>query len=215
MTRFFKFFAVFAFSAAFTPWAALACEGTKSQFDDDFKVADASWGSTNENMQIGDGKLTFKLKPNDLYWSWNSSFAFTSGMVCATYKIDNDTADPKNSAAALMFWVKDNQNFYTFKMTPSGDYWIGRLLENKWVPSSIGVKNTPDVKKGKDEKNELGVRFEGQQVTLFLNGKPLTKFRAQGPDGQSFVGVYAQSAEKSADTYEFSDFKVMALEPAK
>lgn len=215
MTRLIYSLSVYVISLAFPLAAAWACPGTKSQFEDDFKVADSAWGTPNENLQIGDGKLTFKLKQNDLYWSWNGAFAFTSGVACATFKILNDTADPKNSAAAIMFWVKDNQNFYTFKMSPSGDYWIGRLIDNKWVASSMGVKNAADIKKGKDATNEIGVKFDGQQVTLYLNDKELTKIRAQSPDGQSFAGVYAQSAEKSADIYEMSNFKVMTIDPAK
>lgn len=215
MSRLLKSFAALAFAVTVAPWSsALACQGTKAQFDDDFKTADPGWGNPNETMQIGDGKLTFKMKTNDLYWSWNSSFAYSSGMVCAEFKLVGDTADPKSSAAALMFWVKDGQNFYTFKVTPSGDYWVGRLLDNKWVPSSIGVKNSPDLKKGKGDVNEIAVKFEGQQLTLYVNGKEQVKFRAQSPEGQSYAGMYAQSAEKSADTYEFSNFKVMAIDPA-
>lgn len=55
------------------------------------------------------------------------------------------------------------------------------------------------------------MRFEGQTVTLFINGKEQSKQKLQAPGGPSYIGLYAQAAEKSANHCDFSKLKVTGV----
>lgn len=70
------------------------------------------------------------------------------------------------------------------------------------------TKQSADIQQGANKTNNLHVRFEGQTVTLFINGKEKNKQKLQAPGGPSYIGLYAQAAEKSADQWDFSKLKV-------
>lgn len=197
--------AVFVVCSATQVWAQ-ECAGTV-QFEEDFASLD-QWGGANKNFEAGGGKATLKLEVNKFWYAWNSAFAFPSADYCVDVTLTNETADPRASAAGPMFWIKDNNNFYVFVIEPSGRYWVGRMLDGKWAPNPINAKESPDIKKGTNQTNKLGVRFQGQSVTLFINGKEQTKGKLQAPLGSSYVGIFALSAEKSADTWDFTNIKV-------
>jgi hypothetical protein len=190
--------------------AALAQDCTGNVlFEDNFETFDPSWGETNKNVQGGGGKATLNADKDSYYWTWNGGFAYpTTADVCVDVTLNSDTPDANTAGAGPMFWIKDNNNFFLFAVTPDGRYWVSRRLDGKWAPNPISMKPSPDVKKGPHQTNSLHVHFEGQNVTLFVNGKEQTKIKLQSPGGSNYAGIFAQSDEKYPSTWDFTKFKV-------
>ncbi len=78
----------------------------------------------------------------------------------------------------------------------------------QWAMNPVATKQSADIQQGAGKTNNLHVRFEGPTVTLFINGKEQSKQKLQAPGGPSYVGIYAQAAEKSANHWDFSKLKV-------
>jgi hypothetical protein len=150
-------------------------------------------------LHVADGKATMDVEANELWWVWNSGWAFpASADVCVDVAMGNSSADSKTPAAGVMFWVTDNANFYVFMVAPNGDYWISRRLDGKWAVNPTPTKQSADIVQGANKTNNLHVRFEGQTVTLFFNGKEQSKQKLQAP-------------EKSAIRWDFSKLKVTGV----
>ncbi len=182
--------------------------GGKALFEDAFASLDPSWGEA-KNLQVAGGKATMSVEANAVWWVWNSAWAFPANAdVCVDVALQNGAADSKIPAAGVMFWVTDNANFYVFMVAPTGDYWISRLLDGKWAMNPVATKQSADVQQGAGKTNNLHVRFEGPTVTLFINGKEQSQQKLQPPSGPSYVGLYAQAEEKSANRWDFSKLKV-------
>ena len=188
---------------------AQECSGAV-QFDDAFETLDPGWGKADEFVKASGGKLTVKAEPNLTMLAPNMAFAFTSGEVCTDLTLTNETADPRAATAGLLFWYSDKKNFYKASITPAGDLSVSRLLDGKWV-TAYPYTASPDVKKGANQANSLAVRFEGQSVTVFVNGKEQTKLKLQPPSGQTFIGAYVGSPEESSDAWDFTKFRVTAV----
>jgi hypothetical protein len=200
---------IFAAAAALTPVAAHACTGT-ALFEDAFASLDSGWGDgAGGRLKVADGKATISLPANALWWVWNSGWAFPAAVdLCVDATTLSDTADPVSSAAGLVFWVKDNGNFYVFNVSSAGTYWISRLLDGKWAKNPADAVASPDIRKGPNQTNSLRVKSDGANVAFFINGKEQTKLKLQPPGKSSYVGLFGQSAVKSADSWEFTKLKV-------
>ena len=76
-------------------------------------------------------------------------------------------------------------------MTANGDFRVSRRLDGKWAANPVPVKQSADIQQGANKTNKLRVRFEGQTLTLFINGKEQSNQRLQAPGGSTCVGIYA------------------------
>jgi hypothetical protein len=190
--------------------AAEDCTG-EVLFEEPFETLEASWGPASETISAGDGKATLTPGINNTYWAWNTAFSLPEGELCAEVTQASDTADPKLSAAGLMFWIKDNANFYVLLIDPSGEYRVARYLDGAWAQNPLPSTPSSDLRTGNGETNSLAVRFAASTVTIFINGSEQTSLQMQAPGGASYVGIYAQSAKESADTWEFSKLRVSDL----
>ena len=191
---------------------ATACKGDKVLFDDDFSTLDRAWGAQSEHFSVKDGRLVVKPASNMVFWSWNPAFTFDDADACLTVTLV-ETSDPTNSSAGLMFWVKDNANFYVMNIASNGFYKVNRKVAGKWVADPIAWTQTDAVNQRPSQPNVLRVTTKGQSVTLVINDKEVARFRAQAPDGPSYVGVFATSAKPETDTWAFANLKVTNVRP--
>ena len=125
------------FLISLAPIPASACRGEKVLFEDDFSFHDRSWGTASEAFEIKDGKATFKPKPNQVFWSWNPAFAFDDADVCVELTLVQST-DELRSGAGIMFWIKDNANYFTFIIASNGYYMVRRQVGGAWLADIIG-----------------------------------------------------------------------------
>lgn len=191
---------------------ATACKGDKVLFDDDFSTLDRTWGTQSEQLGVKGGRLVVKPASNMVFWSWNPGFTFDDADACVTVSLV-ETSDPTNSGAGLMFWVKDNANFYVMNIASNGYYKVNRKVAGKWAADPIPWTQTDAINQGPSQSNVLRVTTRGQSVTLAVNDKEVARFRAQAPDGPTYVGVFATSAKPDTDTWAFANLKVTNVRP--
>jgi hypothetical protein len=186
----------------------LACSGERILFDDDFTMHEvALWGKPDKSFEIKDGRAQFRPDANHLWWSWNTAFAFDDADICVTITLV-ETTDPTRSYGGLMFWVKDNDNFYSLDIASNGFFQVRRKIAGKWTPGILPWTQTDALKHGPSQPNKVRVSVRDQTVAVQINDKDVARFRAQPPDQPSFIGLLAVSATAKADTWNFSDLKV-------
>ena len=199
ITRGGRLFAALALAALASVCGVSRCEGEDVLFSDDFKTADPAWGF---DAPIKDGKLTVE-PPLKISRSFLNEANVFDDMTCSI-KVhivsDDDAGCP---GGGLIFWAKDDSNFYELVVTPSGKVAVWRLVNNRWI-TPVSLRDCPDVKKGKDAWNLLKVVIRGNQATVSINGKDVATFKGQPPDGGGMIGVCGECGEKKS-VYEFSD----------
>src|SRR5919109_1983737 len=185
-----------AFAAAMLGAAdpALACNGDRLLFEDDFTTHDTTlWGKPDKSFEIKDGRAQFHPDANHLWWSWNTIFAFDDADICVTIALI-ETTDPTRSYGGLMFWVKDNDNFYSLDIASNGYFQVRRKLAGKWTPGILPWTQTDALKHGPNQPNKVRVSVKSQTVAVQINDTEVARFRAQPPDHPSFIGLLAASA---------------------
>jgi hypothetical protein len=191
---------------------AAACEGDKILFQEKFTSRDPIWGRPSDRVKIGDGKAIIRPAVNMSQWQLESGFAFEDADICVTVTL-LETADPARGAGGLIFWAKDNSNYYVLNIASNGYYQVNRFMSGRWAPDVIPWTESDVIKKGPNQPNVLRVTLRGQMVTVGINGKEITRFRAQAPEGPSLTGIFAASAPEKPDAWQFTDLKVTNVKP--
>jgi hypothetical protein len=186
---------------------ALACQGDKELFVDDFSFHDLAWGDASERFFIKDGKATISAKPDNVWWSWDLALTYTDADICLTVK-PTAAKDPAVTKGGLMFWVEDNDNFFIYAASADGHYYVGHFVAGKWAPTIVPWTASDAIKQGVGVANDLRVTIKGNVVTLWANGKQIGKFRGKVPEKPSYIGLYADSGPLQPDVWEFTNLKV-------
>jgi hypothetical protein len=188
------------------------CGSGKVLFEDPFASHDPAWGAKDDRAAIGSGEALLSPDPGTRTLRWNRVFLFGDVDVCATARLTSYTSDPITSYAGLMFWVKDDRNFYQAVITESGHFTVARVIDGKVQQRRPVAWTDLDVAKAKGkEKNTLRVITKGDRVAILVNGKRVAQFNAEPPRGASFVGMLAASSPgKAGDTWSITDFRVSA-----
>ena len=107
----------------------------------------------------------------------------------------------------LVFWAKDESNYYALLVSGDGQFSVRRYVNDRAL-TPVDWSENAAIKKGVGQVNELRIVTRGYQATAYINGTQVTTFNGQPPDGGSLIGVKGSSAEKSQITWEFADLKV-------
>jgi hypothetical protein len=193
---------------------AAGCADGKTLFQDRFTSHDQAWGPKDKRLTISGGVAAFSPEPGTGMFRWNRAYAFDDVDVCASVRLAKNTPDPTASYAGLLFWVKDNKNYYQAVIAPNGYFTVARVVDGK-VEAKRPVQWTQldAVKKGAKEKNTMRVTAKGDQVAIVINGKEVATFKGEPPKAPSHIGMFAASGpNKPGDTWSISDLKVTALQ---
>jgi hypothetical protein len=185
---------------------SFACQGDKVLLAEDFAAADASWGAQTNNFAIKDGAAVIKADSQRGYKALDNAFLFDDADICVTVTA-LDIGKPEASAAGLAFWAQDYRNAYFLLLATNGYYKIGRMVDGAWVNAPLDWTQSDAIVQGVNKANTLRLTIRGQSLTVFINGKPGAVLRAQSPETESLIGLYAESADK-VDTWKFDDLKV-------
>lgn len=188
------------------------CGNGKVLFEDAFTSHDPAWGPKDGRLAIASGEAMLSPAPGTQTLRWNRAFVFDDVDVCATARLTSYTSDPITSYAGLMFWVKDDRNFYQAVIAESGHFTVARVVDGKVQQKRPVAWTDLEVAKTKaKEKNTLRVATKGDRVVVSVNGKQVAKFSGDPPRGPSYVGMLAASSPgKTGDTWSITDFKVAA-----
>src|SRR5919108_3552666 len=111
-----------AFAAAMLGAAdpALACNGDRLLFEDDFTTHDTTlWGKPDKSFEIKGGRAQFHPDANHLWWSWNTIFAFDDADICVTIALI-ETTDPTRSYGGLVFWGEGQDKIHLLQVVFHG-----------------------------------------------------------------------------------------------
>jgi hypothetical protein len=160
-------------TASATP-ASVGCPGPWGNllFFDDFGNPQSGWtryrGEEYEHF-YENGEFHFTV--------WRTNFTGNAwiqlGGLATHYRIEVQAwkvDGPDMNNYGLLFGGKDDRNYYTFRISDSGSYRVAKMVEGQWV-ELVAWTQTPLVNKG--ALNFLGLRAEGTQITVCLNGQAL------------------------------------------
>ena len=187
------------------------CGTGKTLLDDTFTVHDPAWGPKDDRLAIAAGEAVLSPAPGTRTLRWNRAFVFDDVDACATTQLTSYTSDPITSYAGLMFWVKDDLNFYQAVITESGHFTVARVVDGKVQQKRRVAWTGLDVAKPRSkDKNTLRVATKGDRVVVSVNGRQVAKFTGDRPKDGSYVGVLAASSPgKTGDTWSITGFKVV------
>ncbi len=188
------------------------CGNGKVLFEDAFTSHDLAWGPKDDKLAIAAGEAVLSPAPGTRTLRWNRAFVFDDLDACATARLTSYTSDPITSYSGLMFWVKDDSNFYQAVIAESGHFTVARVVDGQVQQKRPVAWTDLDAAKTKaKERNILRVVTKGDRVVVSVNGRQVAKFNGDRPKGPSYVGVLAASSPgKTGDTWSITDFKVAA-----
>jgi hypothetical protein len=173
--------------------AAAECNRDNALFEDDFEFMDASWGQPNDNVFVEGGAFVVK-------GSWGQVNFQTTSEV-ADYCIDAtivESEDPDGTGAFLIFWFQDWENYYSVGYWGNGTFQVDRMIKGKWANVTV-VPSAPAIKPGVGQTNSFELKLRPKDVTVFVNGTQISRFKGKPPKGGGPVGFQAfESAGKPA-----------------
>ncbi|HTZ35478.1 MAG TPA: hypothetical protein VMB84_05595 [Stellaceae bacterium] len=195
--------------------AAPACLGKSDPaLDDDFSNPDPGWPNA-DNVQTTPKGLVVKPPVNGSTWAVNSNFAMDGADLCVTVALPATLPTPANEDTVgdvgLLFWKRDNDNYYMAAISPDGIAVVSRYLNGEWTAI---VKPAPAtaIRTGPGAVNELEIATRGNAGSFYVNGSKIADFRGQAPPGGGFPGVYAESGP-TVTTWVFSRVQLYTLPP--
>jgi hypothetical protein len=181
-------------------------------FEDKFAGHDPMWGGKTSEVTMGGGQAEFDPAPGTPALRWNRAFVFGDIDACATVQLAKPTVDPTASYAGLLFWVQDSRNYYQAVLAPNGYFTVARITDGKVVAKRpVAWSKQAAIKTGAKEFNTLRVTAKGPEAQVFVNGQQVARFRGEPPNGASYIGLLASSAQsKAGDTWSIKDLKITA-----
>jgi hypothetical protein len=182
--------------------AAAECNPDNAIFEDDFEFMDASWGQPNENVYVEDGAFVIK-------GSWGQVNLQTTSEA-ADYCVDTtivESADPDGTGAFLIFWWQDWENYYSVGYWGNGTFQVDRMLKGKWANVTV-VQSAAAIKPGVGQTNSFELKIRPKDVTVFVNGTQVSRFKGKPPKGGGPVGFQAFESEGKPAIVNFDNLVV-------
>jgi hypothetical protein len=190
-------------------WRNDAPPAARFEFEDDFSKQLGGWDTKlGTGREAGHEEEQFEisiLDPDLIGWSRAhdefDDFAFEVEM----HKI----AGPDVNAQGIAFRIEDNENFYAFTVSSTGQYRIVKVVDNEWT-NLVNWLSATEINKG-EETNRLRVVCNGSQLSFYVNGAYLTDI-----EDTAFIGgdiaLWAQSYDDVPVTIRFDNVKLWSFD---
>ena len=194
--------------------AASACLGKSNPaLDDNFSKPDAGWPN-GDNVSVSPQGLAVKPPVNGSTWVVNSNYTMDGSDLCVTVALPATLPSPANEDTVgdvgVLFWKRDNDNYYMAAISPDGIAVVSRYLNAQWLTIVNPAPNAA-VKTGPGAANEIEVTAKGNAGSFYVNGTKIADFHGQAPPGGGGPpGVYAESGP-SVTTWVFSRVQLFSL----
>ncbi len=186
--------------------AVTAGLAAKVLFEDKFATLDPSWGVPSANLSAKDGKLIINVD-QQLQYFLNQAIVLPNDLE-ANYTVAFVKAGVPNSGSGLIFWAKDQNDFYCLLTNALGRFAVQRLTSGRWLVP-VAWSDAPPLKKGEGAENQVKVVTKGNQATIFINDKEVVSFAGQPPEGGSMIGFLVAGAPGGSNSVAFSSFQVV------
>jgi hypothetical protein len=194
---------------------ALACQGkTDPALDDNFSKPDPGWPNS-DNVTISPQGLVVKPPINGSTWVVNGNYTMDGADLCVTVAMPSPLPNPANEDTVgdvgVVFWKRDNDNYYLAAISPDGIAAISRSVAGQWT-TIVDPVSSQAIKTGAGAVNEMEVTAKGNGGTFYVNGTKITDFRGQAPSDGGPLGVYAESGP-AITTWVFSRVQIYSYSP--
>ena len=189
---------------------AFACSAGKIIFEDKFQTLDPTWGrkAGDKTFYVDAGTVVFLPPADYTAWALSQSDYYGDSNLCTQINFI-ETADPNTTTAGVVFWGADDANFYSFSISSLGTFAVQRQTNSKWL-TPMSWTQTPALKQGLNQWNEVEVQTRGNRMTLLINGTQVAQLNGTAPDGGGLVGLVASSPQQSSATVRFRGFEIVA-----
>jgi len=186
---------------------ASACGSASSVgFVDDFTSPSPSWGDSTAAHFFKDNKMVIKSSVNN--WI-NLPNVFDYATICSEIISPPEVKDPEGlSAAGIIFWASNDQNYYLAQIFVNGSYGIWRRVPGKWI-TLVPRTKADSIRKGPNAINQLKVTTAGNRGTLSINDNKIVSFWGQSPRKGGAIGLNAQSENDAENEWKFSNIAVL------
>jgi hypothetical protein len=186
---------------------ASACGSASSVgFVDDFTSPSPSWGDSTATHFFKDNKMVIKSSVNN--WI-NLPNVFDYATICSEIISPPEVKDPEGlSAAGIIFWASNDQNYYLAQIFVNGSYGIWRRVPGKWI-TLVPRTKADSIRKGPNAINQLKVTTAGNRGTLSINDNKIVSFWGQSPRKGGAIGLNAQSENDAENEWKFSNIAVL------
>ena len=179
-----------------TSATASACLGKSDPaLDDNFSTPDPGWPNA-DNVRTTPQGLVVKPPANGSTWAVNGNYTMDGSDLCVSVALPAPLPTPANEDTVgdvgVLFWRRDNDNYYMAAISPDGIAVVSRYLNGQWA-TIVNPTHSDAIKTGAGAINEIEVTIRGNAGTLYINGTKLTDFRGQAPPSGGPPGVYAES----------------------
>jgi hypothetical protein len=195
--------------------SAFACQGKSDPaLDDDFSKPDPGWPSS-ENVTVTPQGLVVKPPANGSTWVVNSNYTMDGADLCVTVAMPATMPSPANEDTVgdvgIVFWKRDNDNYYLAAISPDGIAAISRSIGGQWTTIVDPISATA-IKTGPGMVNEIEVMAKGNAGVFYVNSTKITNFHGQSPPDGGAPGVYAESGPAVTD-WVFSRVQIYSYSP--
>lgn len=107
----------------------------------------------------------------------------------------------------------DTRSYYLYGVTSEGKYFLQKKVDGKWADADpVSTTSSQLIKQGQ-AKNKLGVRAQGSQIMLYINGT-LVKTVNDVSISSGTLGVFAGTGDNDQASATFSRLTVLTAEQA-
>jgi hypothetical protein len=196
-----------------TSGTALACLGKSDPaLDDNFSKPDPGWPN-GDNVSTTPQGLVIKPPVNGSTWAVNSNYTMDGSDLCVTVAMPTPLPSPANEDTVgdvgVVFWKRDNDNYYMAAISPDGMAVVSRYLNSEWQ-TIVKPAHSDAIKTGAGAVNEIEITCRGNAGSFYVNDKKIADFRGQAPPDGGPPGVYAESGP-SVTTWVFSRVQLYSL----
>ncbi len=166
---------------------------------------DSSSGSGEIMIAEENYKLVSKQVEN-IEWTFNGRK--TGNIYLTGTAVVPNTKCKAGDYWGLIFRYKDNANFYVFGVSCDGKYKMLKRLDGLFETVVDFTDSTAILKLG--QKNVLGVRAVGDQISLYANDQFITTV-TDGTFAEGLIGLYVASRLTPNLTVVFDDITVYSI----
>jgi len=160
-------------------------------YSDDFSDPESGWyeGSFGDReYRYEKGEYVMLVKKNDLAaWVVGPQERFTDFTLEADVRL---VEGPEIAEMGLVFRLREEGNFYFFRVNGYGQYIVGKDVNGEWQEiAGMGLVTSPHIKTG-GATNRLKVVCQGPQIALYVNDHYLTTV-SDGSFSEGKIGLVA------------------------
>jgi hypothetical protein len=176
---------------------------------DDFETRKPYWGNLTKFWNISNGHMALYPQLNEFY----SVFAQRGPFVDASVEIDVTMAKGTDLTrpGGVIFWCKDNQDFYVLEINMTGFYAVYRRSHGKWI-QIVNAVPVAAINQGVGQSNHLQVITRGSRAQLYANDQELTSVAYPDANPGGYIGVYGESGTTQYLVWQFQHLKVSSLQ---